>query len=295
MQRNQSELIALAGHYANERCVPATAIATEILHYELLHALVQSGAASNLTLQGGTALRLCYQGTRHSEDIHFAGGQHFKGESMTGFRELLTREIGEAYGLVVEVKDPGPGSAEDGVPVARWSARIQIPQVDRAVPQKQIIHIEVASVAAHDVGLMPVLANYPHLPGPLRQILIVAQSQEEILADKLVALGTRAFLKGRDIWDIKFLTDRQVQLNVDLIARKLVDHGWTEAAFKERLGTKLALLKAPETANKFREELVRFVDTTVAGQLTNQGLVQKYLARSYALGARVLASALHTS
>jgi predicted nucleotidyltransferase component of viral defense system len=294
MHRNQQDLMALAGRYANERRVPATTIAKEILHYEILNALVQSGAASELSFQGGTALRLCYQGTRCSEDLDFAGGQHFKVESMTGFRELLTKEIGEAYGLVVEVKDPKPRDAEGGVCVARWSARIQIPQIDRAVPQKQVINIEVASIPAHDVDLMPVLANYPHLPGPLRQMLIVAESQEEILADKLVALGAREFLKGRDIWDIKFLTDRQVQLNIDLIARKLVDYGWTEAAYKEKLETKLASLKEPETADKFREELIRFVDSAVAGQLMNQGLVQKYLARSYALAARVLASSLHT-
>lgn len=292
MQRSQSDLMALAGRYANERRVPATTIAKEILHYEILNALVQSGAASGLVFQGGTALRLCYQGSRYSEDLYFAGGQHFEVESMTGFREMLTKEIGEAYGLVVEIKDPKPRAAEDGVSVARWSARIQIPQVDPAVPRKQVINIEVASVPARDVDLVPVLANYPHLPGPLRQMLIVAESQQEILADKLVALGAREFLKGRDIWDIKFLTDRQVQLNVDWIARKLVDYGCTEAAYKEKLETKLALLKEPETIDKFREELIRFVDSAVAGQLTNQGLVQKYLARSYALGARVLASPL---
>lgn len=108
--RTRTDLLALAGKYANERKVPANTIVKEILHYEILYALTQSGAAAQLTFQGGTALRLCYQGTRYSEDLDFAAGDAFKPDAMVPFADLLRREIGDAYGLQVDIKAPRPRS-----------------------------------------------------------------------------------------------------------------------------------------------------------------------------------------
>ncbi|RQR11324.1 nucleotidyl transferase AbiEii/AbiGii toxin family protein [Burkholderia stagnalis] len=288
MQRTQTDLLTLAGQYANERKVSASTVVKEILHYEILYALVQSGAAGQLTFQGGTALRLCYQGTRYSEDLDFAGGQEFRPESMAPFGDVLQKEIGAAYGLQVEIKPPKDKEPEEGIAVARWSAKVHVPQVDRTVQQKQVINIEVASVPAHDVDLVPVAANYPHLPAVLRQMLITAETPKEILADKIVALGARPFLKARDIWDIKFLTDRQIAPDMDLVARKLTDYGWDQDDFKQKLEAKLIQLDDPATAQAFQHEMTRFVDSTVAAQLENKALTAMFLRRSKELGQTVL-------
>lgn len=286
--RTKTDLLALAGQYANERKVPASTVIKEILHYEILFALTQSGAATQLIFQGGTALRLCYQGTRYSEHLDFASGDGFNPDLMSPFAELLQKEIGEAYGLQVEIKAPKTKEATEGVNIARWSAKVHVPQVDPSVPQNQTINIEVASVPAHDIDLVAVAANYPHLPAPHRQLILAAETPKEILADKLVALGARPYIKARDIWDIKFLTDRQIAPDMELIARKLGDYGWTEDDFKEKLQEKLEKLDDPVTSKAFHQEMSRFVDANVASQLENQALIGMFLRRSKELGLRVL-------
>lgn len=286
MHRTKIDLLETAGQYANERRVPASTIVKEMLHYEILFALSQSGATAQLTFQGGTALRLCYQGTRYSEDLDFAGGSEFDPASMGTFAEILQKEIAQAYGLDVEIKEPKnhEPAEQTNVHVARWSARVQIPNIDRSLPQKQVINIEVASVPAHDIDLVPVAANYPHLPAPLRQILVTAETPREILADKIVALGARDFLKSRDIWDIKFLTDRGATLDTSLVGQKLQDYGLREDGFKEKLSTRLAQLETPEALKSFHQEMSRFVDADVARQLANPALYKAFLRRASDLG-----------
>ena len=106
MFRTKADLLALASRYANERRVPFSTIIKEILHYEILYAMAQSEALSQLTFQGGTALRLCYRGTRYSEDLDFACSESFHTDAMQPFAELLQKEIAAAYDLDVEIKKP---------------------------------------------------------------------------------------------------------------------------------------------------------------------------------------------
>lgn len=290
--RNQEDLLALAGRYATEQRAPLATITKEILHYEILYALQESRAMDHLTFQGGTSLRLCYQGNRYSEDLDFAGGEDFDPACMQAFCDLFKREIAGAYGLTVNIKEPKAGDKDpdSGVTVSRWSANIVVPNPDRSVPQKQLIKLEVAAVPAYDVDLMSVGVNYPHLPAHFSQMLVPVESQVEILADKIVALGARPYFKARDVWDIKFLLDRQVseQAALPLVARKLTDYGWTVEKFKAALASRVDQLARAETATKFHEEMSRFVDAAVARQLARPEFVAKFLERSAVLGRQVL-------
>lgn len=295
--RNQEDLLALAGRYATDQRAPAATITKEILHYEILHALQDSGALGHLTFQGGTSLRLCYQGNRYSEDLAFAGGRDFDPKIMAPFCDLLKREIAAAYGLVVTINEPESAKhdPESTVTVSRWSARIEIPNVNRSLPQKELIKVEVADVPAYDVDLMPVSVNYPHLPAPFAQMLIPVESRAEILGDKIVALGARPYFKARDVWDIKFLLNKGIAETSGLafVARKLVDYGLAEDDFKMRLDARIAQLQQPETAALFRKEMTRFVDTTVATYLERNDFVSKIMEASIALGRRVLEADLN--
>src|SRR5258708_12615147 len=47
----------------------------EAIHLHLLSALSEAGVLQYVTFQGGTALRLCYGGERHSEDPDFVCGK----------------------------------------------------------------------------------------------------------------------------------------------------------------------------------------------------------------------------
>lgn len=92
------------------------------------------------------------------------------------FTDLLQREIAQAYGLTIEViapKDKTNLEGNSSVAVAKWRARIHIPQTNPSLPQRELIDIEVASVPAHHQTLMPIAANYAHLPAPHRQMMVV--------------------------------------------------------------------------------------------------------------------------
>jgi len=273
--------------------VPFGTIIKEILHYEILYAMAQSEALSQLTFQGGTALRLCYRGTRYSEDLDFACSEDFHTDAMKPFAELLQKEIAAAYDLDVEIKKPKFNDQRTaGVSVARWSAKILIPQTDPSVPQNQVINIEVANVPAYEPDLVAVNANYPHLPAPLQQMIIMTKTPTEILADKIVALGARPYLKARDVWDIKFLLDRQTVPDFKLVQKKLTDYGWTADAFKSKMSEKIELLAQPDTANHFYAEMSRFVDATVLPQLKNPSMANMFLRKSIELGQQTIAANL---
>jgi predicted nucleotidyltransferase component of viral defense system len=293
MFRTKADLLALASRYANERRVPFSTIIKEILHYEILYAMAQSEALSQLTFQGGTALRLCYRGTRYSEDLDFACSESFHTDAMKPFAELLQKKIAAAYDLDVEIKKPkfnGQRTAE--VSVARWSAKILVPQTDPSVPQNQVINIEVANVRAYEPDLVAVNANYPHLPAPLQQMIIATETPTEILADKIVALVARPYLKARDVWDIKFLLDRQTVPDFKLVRKKLLDYGWTTETFKSQMNEKIELLAQPDTTNHFYTEMSRFVDATVLPQLKNPSMANMFLRKSIELGQQTIAANL---
>ncbi len=293
MFRTRADLLALASRYANERRVPFSTIIKEILHYEILYAMAQSEALSQLTFQGGTALRLCYRGTRYSEDLDFACSESFHTDAMKPFAELLQKEIAAAYDLDVEIKQPEfNGQRTAGVSVARWSAKILVPQTDPSVPQNQVINIEVANVPAYEPDLVAVKANYPHLPAPLQQMIIATETPTEILADKIVALGARPCLKARDVWDIKFLLERQTVPDFKLVQKKLTDYGWTADAFKSQMNEKIELLAQPDTTNHFYTEMSRFVDATVLPQLKNPSMANMFLRKSIELGQQTIAANL---
>jgi predicted nucleotidyltransferase component of viral defense system len=253
--------------------------------------MAQSEALSQLTFQGGTALRLCYRGTRYSEDLDFACSESFHTDAMKPFAELLQKEIAAAYDLDVEIKKPKfNGQRTAGVSVARWSAKILVPQTDPSVPQNQVINIEVANVPAYEPDLVAVNAHYPHLPAPLQQMIVATETPTEILADKIVALGARPYLKARDVWDIKFLLDRQTVPNFKLVQKKLSDYGWTAEAFKSQMSEKIKLLAQPDTANHFYTEMSRFVDATVLPQLKNPSMANMFLRKSIELGEQTIAT-----
>ena len=67
-------------------------------------------------------------------------------------------------------------------------------------------------------------------------LIIQAQSREEILADKLLALALRPNrIKNRDLWDIAWLRQRDVMLPLDLIPKKLADRRRSQAEFLTQL------------------------------------------------------------
>lgn len=270
-----NDLLELGNTYARERAVPPETIIKEILHYEILHALILSGAGDNLTFQGGTCLRLCHNGTRYSEDLDFAGGADFNPEAIAGFVEILSDRIAAAYGLAIDVRSrhsPGEHVAMD-----KHAIRIGIPQANPSLPQRQVINLEIAAVQAHEPEMALVAPHYEHLPHMLRTMFVRAEGVEEILADKIIAVGARPYLKFRDIWDLKMLADRQVPLRMDLVHLKLADYGLDPGAFRESLVSRAAALHQPDAAAQFHQEMSRFVDSRMASAIRDPKMSTGYM------------------
>ena len=278
MIRSRENLLALAGRYAAERRAPVATIIKELLHYEILYALLESGAAENLVFQGGTCLRLCHRGTRYSEDLDFVADRPLPGRELDRFEKILRTQIAGAYGLAVSARqriEPREGSL---VQVARINLKIEIPNADRSAQQKQLINVEIAGVPAHDYELLPVSANYPHLPSPFRSMLVRAETRREIMADKVIALGARSYLKYRDVWDLKFLEDGGQEVDLDLIQRKVGDYKIAPENFVQRLKERQAFLGSGEAHRAFQQEMSRFLDAGISAQLDkDRRLVQKIM------------------
>ena len=66
----------------------------ELLHYDILLCLDQSGFLATLTFHGGTALRLCYGAPRFSEDLDFAAGPDFQ----RGITVMVLSRAARTYG-----------------------------------------------------------------------------------------------------------------------------------------------------------------------------------------------------
>lgn len=268
-------LLELAGKYASERGVPSPTIVKELLHYEIIGAMIDHGVAAQLVFQGGTCLRLCYGGARYSEDLDFAGGEGFDPSVMEAFEIGLRKRMADGYGLDLSISAKvNPG---DTVALSRYSVKIQVPQTDPSLPQKQVINIEVASVPSHDPVIASIVANYAHLPPHQRTMALLAESEPEILADKIIALGARPFLKYRDVWDLKFLADRRIVLDVRLVKAKIKDYGLEAGAFKRSLEERKAALQAPEAAEGFRAEMSRFVEGKTMGLFGQAAMVKSYM------------------
>jgi predicted nucleotidyltransferase component of viral defense system len=286
---NKVELVKFAEDLARQQGAPVNTVIKELLHYEILFALNESGALEHLVFQGGTALRLCHRGQRYSEDLDFASQHVIPELPVDKFVDILRAQMAGRYGLDIALNVPQKDKVDGkSVVVDRWKATIQVPNPNKSIAQSQFINIEIASVPAYDPEFLPVVKNYPNLPTHLTQMMIPVESQEEIMADKIVALGARSYIKYRDIWDIKFLQDNQVGINHELIAKKLGDYGWETDAFKSALTSRLEQLSHEDCISGFTKEMSRFVDQRVATLFKRPEFIHGYLKASLKAGTSFL-------
>ena len=240
------------------------AVAKELLHYDILFSLDNAGLLNKLTFQGGTALRLCYSAQRFSEDLNFVGGYSFSSIEMQGIKECLEHYIGDRYGLEIIVKDPKqmmhlPESRE--IKVDKWQVAIVTSPERKDLP-KQKIKIEVANIPAYSRTPQSLKQNYDFLPDGYSDILIMAETLDEILADKLIAfVGCERYIRYRDIWDLRWLKQQGAQIIPDYILSKIGDY--KELNFSEKLKRRTNSLAEIINSKLFLDEMSRFIPLNV--------------------------------
>ena len=216
----------------------------------LLASLSRDEVFNHIIFQGGTALRLFYGNPRFSEDLDFVLKQD---ETFD-----LTKSISNMQAFV---EDTFPFIEKASINIQRNDDQMQrLVLKITGKPFKRIrVHLELAYVPSYHNR--PRILDYP----PLNPVVRVEEAHE-ILADKLVALGNRPYIKGRDVWDIYFLTtEKNIAIPWDLVFRKARDYGTTTSNLEKNI------LKASERLKKeglliLHSEILRFIPKRVLDQ-----------------------------
>lgn len=233
-------------------------IEKELLHYDILFALDNENLLDMLTFQGGTALRLCYGAQRFSEDLDFAGGRNFHAKELGAIKDCLETYLTQRYGLEIHVKEPKPMlDPNKHVPVYKWQLSITTSPEKKDLP-KQRIKLEVANVPAYTREPRTLMRNYNFLPDGYSDTIVLTESLNEIMADKLIAfVCTTNRIRHRDIWDLHWLQERGAAVDVKLVQQKI--HDYHAINYDAHLKERLAHLPAIFKSQGLSDELSRFL------------------------------------
>ncbi|MGL5299063.1 MAG: nucleotidyl transferase AbiEii/AbiGii toxin family protein [Plesiomonas sp.] len=260
-----------------------TVIEKELLHYDILFALEKGGLLGKLTFQGGTSLRLCYGGNRFSEDLDFAGGKDFSSAMLADMKHYIEKHIGERYGLEVTVKEPkdlkkDPEYSE--LNIDKWQIAIVTSPERKDLP-KQKIKVEVANIPAYTREPQPLQIKYDFLPDGYSDTLILTESLDEVMADKIISLpATTKHVRHRDIWDLAWLQQQGATLKMELVKNKVSDYKLEH--FNKMLENFLKRLPGIVSSEAFIAEMKRFLPTDVFDRTLAQDKFQIYLQNNLA-------------
>ncbi|MCG3760847.1 nucleotidyl transferase AbiEii/AbiGii toxin family protein [Vibrio cincinnatiensis] len=258
-------------------------IEKELLHYDILFALEKGRLLDKLTFQGGTSLRLCYGGNRFSEDLDFSGGKDFSSVMLADMKHCIEKYIGERYRLEVTVKEPkdlkqDPKYSE--LSIDKWQIAVVTSPERKDLP-KQKIKVEVANIPAYTREPQPLQINYDFLPDGYSDTLILTESLDEVMADKIISLpATTRYVRHRDIWDLAWLQQQGATLNMDLVKNKVSDYKLER--FNKMLENFIERLPGIVSSEAFIAEMKRFLPTDVFDRTLAQDKFQVYLQTTLA-------------
>jgi predicted nucleotidyltransferase component of viral defense system len=245
----------------------------ELLHHDILREMSGAGLLAGLTFIGGTCLRACYGSARLSEDLDFTGGSDFQRSDLSALACVLTDRLQTRYGLPVSVSEP----VKTGRKVSTWKLTVETRPGRRHLPPQRI-HLDICAIPSHDPRPM-MLRNLYGIDLGTSGLILQAQSREEILADKVIALAFREHrLKNRDLWDIAWLVRQGIELPAELIPLKIHDHQREVAEFTALLGERInALQTEPARREDFMKELRRFLPAATVRDTIEQEQYWTYL------------------
>ena len=230
--------------------VTVNQVLQEEIQKTVLASLSYSEAFNHIVFQGGTALRLFYGNPRFSEDLDFVTRQN-KMFDITKNIASIQRSIEKTF----------PFIEETSVHVQRNDDQMQrlILRVTGEPFQRIRIHIELVYVPSYHNR--PKILDYP----PITPVVRV-EEPSEILADKVVALGNRHYIKGRDIWDIYFLIiEKNIDTPWNLVFQKAGDYKITSSDLRKNI-LKVSKRLETEGPSILHNELLRFLPKKIFDQ-----------------------------
>jgi predicted nucleotidyltransferase component of viral defense system len=246
---------------------------SELFQLIILQHLYARPESSRLVFQGGTAIRWCHNGGRFSEDLDFV--THLERSAlerlMQASEAAISRESVAHFGPGRVTFAPR-GQRDEGIV---WRAVFEPQNVrDRIMVKIECERLRdgVDLVTESRVLGMQSAVSYLIAAGEFRiprpNSVLVVETLEEILSDKVRALLERPYLKGRDIYDVWHLRERlQVPVVREVVERKFACYAapftakrpaeWFLAAdshLREAIETDLSRFLAPEVMNACRND-----------------------------------------
>ena len=234
----------------------------ELLHHDILREMNAAGLLAGLTFIGGTCLRACYGSSRLSEDLDFTGGADFTRERLGALAGILVDRLAAKYALKIEVAEP----VKETSGVDTWKMSVITHPEHKNLPAQRI-HIDICAIPSRDRRPMMLRTSYGIDMGTAG-LIIQAQSREEILADKMLAVAFRPNrVKNRDLWDIAWLKQQGIELPVAMMRQKVTDRRHGSAEFSTLLRARTDQLKAdPAMRVEFVKEMQRFLPTRIVSE-----------------------------
>lgn len=253
-------------------------IQKELLHYDILYSLDSAGLLDQLTFQGGTLLRLCHGSPRFSEDLDFVGGKNFSRHQLEPIKDCIEQYIGQRYGLTVIVREPRELKHEReyaDLKIDKWQIAVITAPQHKHIPQQRI-KVEVANIDAYSREPKALQLNYNFLPEGYGDTLVMAETLDEVMADKLVSLvNTTGYVRNRDIWDLRWLKQQGAELRTDWVVHKINDYRIDN--YPEKLAHMLERLPGIIDGEVFQREIVRFIPQDVAERTLKKPRFNQFL------------------
>ena len=114
--------------------------------------------------------------------------------------------------------------------------------------------------------------KYDFLPDGYSDMLILTETLDEIMVDKLVSLpATQKYVRNRDIWDLTWLKKQGAAVNAQLVRQKVVDYKIEN--FSQMLDLRIASISDIIEGDSFNNEMKRFTPTDVFDRTLGQVLM----------------------
>jgi len=209
------ELTDLLRERALNDGVPINVVRKEALQIYALAEIYGRPESQALTLQGGSCLRLVYNGVRYSDDLDFVTTLEADAldELLNKVRPGLAK-MGPYFAGQVETR-----MQKQTPSLTRWKVYLHAAEQRDSTS----ISLEFARFPAYtlQVATLKPTLELPALP----LVVVRAETRSEIMADKIAALAGRPYLKGRDVFDLWLLHEQGVQLDWPLVRLKCADYG----------------------------------------------------------------------
>src|SRR3989344_920509 len=180
----------------------------EDLQILFLSYLYKEKEADRIYFKGGTAVRLLFGSTRFSEDLDFS--------TLLAKAEIKELIIKLERAIRLELQEASISLLYLG----KNGCRFRLKYKPEEFKYPLVIRLDFNIVKkVEEVSVSPLVSKFPVIFFPLINHL----SENEILAEKLCALFTRA--KGRDFFDVWFLLQRKIGIDEKLLRKKLKERG----------------------------------------------------------------------